>query len=165
MNKPRKTLHHYSVKPATLILGPSRWLASLFALMGSIAGVAILLLSWAWWVKAILIVGIIAAVVRQINHDAWRKHPTAPVIIELDPAGRLWLTKRNGMRYSAQVQGSTLVTAGFTVLNLKLEQGRVSCVILPDAVDAEAFRRLRVWLRWRTHEENSANTVKKQSND
>lgn len=159
MNKLRKTPHHYSVKPATLILGPSRWLASLFTLMDSIAAVAILLLPWAWWVKAMFIIGIIAAVVRQINRDVWRKHPAATVIIELDHAGKLWLTMRNSMRHSAQVQGSTLVTAGFTVLNLKLEQARVSCVILPDAVDAEAFRRLRVWLRWRAHEEDSANTV------
>lgn len=161
MNKLQKTPHHYSVKPATLILGASRWLAFLFLSMGAIASVSIILLPWAWWLKAILIAGIIAAIARKTWCDAWRRHPSSPVMIELDHAGKLWLATRNGMRYPAQVQGSTLVTAGLTVLNLKLEYGRASCVILPDAVDAEAFRRLRVWLRWRANEEEVEAAVEK----
>ncbi|MPS48600.1 protein YgfX [Methylobacillus sp.] len=148
MNQLQKTPHHYSVKPVTLTLGPSRWLAFLFMSMGVLAGISIILLPWAWWLKAICLAGIAAAVARQVWRDAWRRHPASPAMIELDHAGKLWLATRNGMRYPAQVLGSTLVMAGLVVLNLKLEHGKVSCVILPDAVDAEAFRRLRVWLCW-----------------
>lgn len=159
MNKLQKTPRHYSVKPVTLILGPSRWLAFLFLSMGTIASVSIILLPWAWWLKAILIATITTTIARQIWRDAWRRYPASPVMIELDHAGKLWLATRNGRRYPAKVQGSTLVMAGLIVLNLKLEHARVSCVILPGAVDAEAFRCLRVWLRWRVYEEDEAEAV------
>jgi hypothetical protein len=38
-----------------------------------------------------------------------------------------------------------------TVLNLARgdDRRRISVLILPDGIDTDEFRRLRVWLRWR----------------
>ncbi|GAB7563327.1 hypothetical protein LG202_13660 [Methylobacillus methanolivorans] len=149
MNKLHKTSHHYNVKPVTLILGPSCVLAILFALIGLMAAVAIALLPWAWWIKLMAILSISAVTMWHIRRDAWQMHPISPLIIELTRDGKLWLTIRNGTRHAAQVQYSSLVTAKLTVLNLKLEHGKATCLITSDAVDPDEFRRLRVWLRWR----------------
>lgn len=148
----QKNQRHYNVKPVSLILGTSSWLVCLFVAMGVTAGCAIMLLPWAWWLQCMLVAGVIAVVAWHVWRDAWRRHPRSPVLIELDREGKLWVTMRNGLRHPAQVQGSSLVTANLTVLNFRLEKGRVGCLLLPDAVDAEPFRRLRVWLRWGRHE-------------
>lgn len=147
----QKSQRHYSVKPVTMILGPSFLLACLFAAMGGMAVCAIMLLPWAWLWQCMMVAGVIAMVAWHVWRDAWRRYTESLVLIELDHEGKLWVTMRNGLRHAAQVQGSSLVTAGLTVLNLKFEQGRASCLILPDAVEAEPFRRLRVWLRWGSH--------------
>lgn len=147
----QKNQRHYNVKPVSLILGSSSRLACLFMTMGLMAGCAIVLLSWAWWLQCMLVAGVVAMIAWHVWRDAWRRHSRSPVLIELDHEGKLWVTMRDGLRHAAQVQASSLVTASLTVLNLKFEQGRASCLILPDAVEAEPFRRLRVWLRWGSH--------------
>ncbi|MBY0578396.1 MAG: hypothetical protein K2P57_05050 [Burkholderiales bacterium] len=57
---------------------------------------------------------------------------------------------RGGDESNCTLQGSTYVSPWLTVLNLK-GAGRLAktAVILPDAIDGEAFRQLRVWLRWK----------------
>jgi toxin CptA len=44
----------------------------------------------------------------------------------------------------------SLVTPYLTVLNVLPQGARFSrsVVILPDSLDAESFRQLRVWLKW-----------------
>lgn len=147
MNEMQKTRPHYTVKPAILILGVSHWLAALFACMGLVAGLAVVILPWNWWVKTLLLCVIMIATAYHLWRDVWHRHPRSPVMLELNHVGELWVTLRNGTRQQASVHGSSLVTANFTVLNLQLDK-RVPCLILPDAVDAQAFRRLRIWLRW-----------------
>ena len=54
-----------------------------------------------------------------------------------------------------RVQANTVVTGYLTVLNCQLKEATfrqkifaLHVIILPDAVDAEDYRQLRVWLRW-----------------
>jgi len=49
-----------------------------------------------------------------------------------------------------QWQSDSLVTPFITVLNVLPQGARLarSVVILPDSLDAESFRQLRVWLKW-----------------
>ncbi|MHB1100592.1 MAG: protein YgfX [Burkholderiales bacterium] len=58
---------------------------------------------------------------------------------------------RGGSEKICAFHGSTYVSPYLTVLNLKEEGRRLmkSVVILPDAIDREEFRQLRVWLRWK----------------
>jgi toxin CptA len=50
------------------------------------------------------------------------------------------------------ISGDSFVTPYLTVLNLKPEGARFAhaLVILPDSLEAESFRRLRVRLKWGT---------------
>jgi toxin CptA len=58
---------------------------------------------------------------------------------------------RRGERIDCAVQGDTYVLWFLTVLNLGRsdDRKRISVLILPDGIDTDDFRRLRVWLRWK----------------
>lgn len=70
--------------------------------------------------------------------------------LSLSQSSKLQLTYQDGREVEVMVLASSFVTAYLTILNLRdLENGRqVHLLLLPDNTDAEAFRKLRVWLRW-----------------
>ncbi|MBI5918284.1 MAG: hypothetical protein HY849_02765 [Nitrosomonadales bacterium] len=77
------------------------------------------------------------------------RSPASCVGLVFEP-DRVVLMQRNGTAVRAQLLGDSLVMPWLTVLNLKPEGVRWArrVVILPDSLDAESFRELRVWLRW-----------------
>jgi toxin CptA len=81
----------------------------------------------------------------------WLISPQAIVSLRLTEKNhcRAWMLSNNYIDY--RIDGDTFVAPYMTVLCLKVNQaaGRRTIVILPDAIDAEAFRQLRVWLRWK----------------
>jgi toxin CptA len=60
------------------------------------------------------------------------------------------LLLRSGRHLSCRVAPDSLVTPYFVILNVTLSEPRRgrSLMILPDAMETESFRRLRVALRW-----------------
>lgn len=85
-----------------------------------------------------------------LRRHAGRSHPESVVGIEVDAAGQWRATLRSGKIVPLSLLGSSTVTPWLAVLNLS-EAGRWRArhvVILPDAIDASDFRRLRVCLRW-----------------
>ena len=58
---------------------------------------------------------------------------------------------RGGAWHAATLQDSSFVAPYLTVLNVRVPGWRFTrhVVIMPDSLDAETFRQLRVWLRWR----------------
>lgn len=82
--------------------------------------------------------------------DIMQRLPRSCLSLSLDTKGEWQLVTRDGNRYDATILASSFVTPYLAVLNCSLT-GRwlqYHIVILPDAVDEEAFRRLRVWLHW-----------------
>ncbi|MFM9912332.1 MAG: protein YgfX [Methylophilaceae bacterium] len=77
----------------------------------------------------------------------WRRRWA--VALQINVKGALSV-QQDGDWLEAKVLGSSLVLPYLTVLNLKLPNGRwpLNVVLLRDSVDAESFRRLRVWLKW-----------------
>ncbi len=72
--------------------------------------------------------------------------------IKLRPDGdSIMLVTRNGVEISGQPARDSLVTSVLTILNfVPTELQRVrSIVIFPDSMDKEAFREIRVQLKWR----------------
>lgn len=65
--------------------------------------------------------------------------------------GALLLDRREGENVRATVLGTSYVSASLTVLNLRIIGRRLveHVLVVPDNVDPEAFRQLRVLLRWR----------------
>jgi toxin CptA len=82
--------------------------------------------------------------------DALLRLPWSLIAFELNGKGELHVLRRDGSRHHAQILPTSVVTPSLTLLNFKVGDTvwRRHMLITPDRVDAEAFRRLRVWLRW-----------------
>jgi len=81
--------------------------------------------------------------------DAWLRLPGSCIALVVDE-GLVVLLRGNGSRTECRVMSGSLVTPALTVLTVLPQGARLarSIVLLPDSVDPESFRRLRVWLRW-----------------
>jgi toxin CptA len=89
-----------------------------------------------------------------LRRHAWRNAAGALIELEFLDDCSILAGSRAGMREAYRVAGSSFASPLLTVLNLRPEAGgrTRSVLILPDSVDADGFRRLRVWLRWRCGE-------------
>lgn len=85
-----------------------------------------------------------------IARDALLRMPWSIAAIEVSSEGVMRILSRSGDWTDAGVLGSSFVTPWLTVLNLRLPERRFArhVVVLPDGVNADAYRGLRVWLRW-----------------
>ena len=143
-------MNHYSVKPLHIALRRSRLLAWLLGAV-CIASVALLaLLPLLVWGRIVAALGLILATTHAYKLHVDRVLSYSITALELGSNGDFrCYTPAHDWR-DAEVLGSTFVTPWLTVLNLRSPEQRLArhVVILPDAVDRDAFRRLRVWLRW-----------------
>jgi toxin CptA len=81
------------------------------------------------------------------------RHGMQPRIVALrvNVKGEFFIQQRDGDWLQAVLLGTSFVAPYLTVLNLRLSNKRwpQHVVLMPDTVPADAFRRLRVWLKWR----------------
>jgi toxin CptA len=101
------------------------------------------------WARTLLALLVLASLLYHIWHDAWLLALSSNKTLLLD-GDMILLVARNGDQVTARVLADSLVSPFITVLNV-LPQGAYlarSVIILPDSLDAESFRQLRVWLRW-----------------
>jgi len=85
----------------------------------------------------------------------------------------LHLTGRSGCRMKTHadeyidtvIDTSTFVASYMTVLCLRKERTKryYTVVILPDSIDTDSFRRLRVWLRWKWQDDHDSSDGGKRS--
>lgn len=135
----------------TIAVGPSRRLAGLLVGMHGFAVVMFWLAPLPHWLAALLMPLFIGSAWHTLRRDGFRTQQGSLIALRLDADGRCEFQTRTGAWREAALLGSSFVAPYLTVLNLKPAGGRLvkHLVILPDAVDAEDFRRLRVWLKWR----------------
>ena len=153
---------HYNVKPLRLTVQPSRWLAALFITVSLAACVIVLCMPPRFWseflglellaLKFLACFVIIAATAYAIAQHAWLILPGSCRMLELDAQGNLQWLCHDGTRQDAVVLPDSFVSARLTVLNVKIGRKRKSVLLTPDRTEAEALRRLRVWLRWGRHD-------------
>lgn len=159
-----------AVRPVTLRLGKSRrlsWLLLAISLMAQGALLTLALsLPYPWllkllaWLAASLLLAWLSW--QALNQHAWRQSADAVVLLALDREGGFSLTMQDGRQLPVSLLDNSVVFASVCLLNFRLATGQgqgwlkrkmsgrnnITCLILPDAVDADEFRRLRVWLRW-----------------
>lgn len=135
----------------TIAVGPSRRLAGLLAGMHGFAAVMLWLTPLPHWLAALLMPLLLGSAWHTLRRDGFRSQRHSLIALRLDADGGCKFQTRTGTWHEAALLGSSFVAPHLTVLNLKPAGGRLvkHLVILPDAVDAEEFRRLRVWLEWR----------------
>jgi toxin CptA len=135
----------------SLRLGSSRLLAAMVGGAHVVAAAAL-------WLAAVPVIYALACSMALSVHLAWvvrrdalRTDPHALIELDVVDDGSVSVGTRAGLRRAYRVGGSSFVSPLLAVLNLRPEGGRWEhhILIAADSVDAESFRRLRVWLRWR----------------
>ena len=135
-----------------ITLRPSRILfAILVAAHGGVIAV-VAIMSMPLWLELIAITTLAVNLVVELRRTALLRTPNSVVAIEIGSDDTLSIQTRRGNWISeCEVLESTYVAAFLAIVNLREpEMGAVRhVVLLPDSIEAEDFRRLRVWLRWK----------------
>lgn len=130
---------------------PSLRLAALLSLAHSTVAGLLWPLALPWGIKAMIMVALAISLVHYLRQDALLSADNAVIAFVLSDEMHCTVTIRSGESMTCNILGNTFVAPYLTVLSLKPagEFFMRSVVILPDGIDAEAFRQLRVWLRWK----------------
>jgi toxin CptA len=133
--------------PISVKLRPSRNLALLLVAMHAVALLIVSDLELVVWIKLalLLLIAISAWNCRKYWHGAQRI-----ILLSLRDKGALAYVRLNGATGDASVDRQSTVTPWLTVILLKSGKGLESLVLLPDALNPDDYRRLRVWLRWQS---------------
>ena len=131
-------------------LRPSWILAAILVVAHGAAITVIALVGMPLWLQLILIAALVGSLAFEIKTVLLRA-PDAVVTLEFASDDTLTIQTRRGNWIRCEVLGSTYVTYFLSILNLNEQGGGRTkrVVILPDSIDAEDFRKLRVWLRWK----------------
>ncbi len=133
---------------------PSRRLAVLLCAMHMISFGLLWPLIVPFALKVAITALLIVSLIYYLRQDALLTADHAVTAFTLTGTLQCTVTLRSGEAVTGTVQGGTFVAPCLTVI-LYRPEGKFfarSIVIFPDGIDAEAFRKLRVWLRWRTRE-------------
>lgn len=131
-------------------LRPSRLLAVSLLLLGLGAISVIWLLPFRQWFLLALTVMVLFWTFYHLSLDAKLRLQHACVAFRLEDAGEVVLVLRNGRHVFGKIAADSLVTPYLVILNVVLSEQRArrNLPIFPDAMGKEAFRRLRVALKW-----------------
>src|SRR5258708_301096 len=133
-------------------LRPSWILAAVLAGAHGGAIAVIVIVDMTLWLELIAIAALIVNLVAALRRTALLLAPDSVVAIEIGSDDTLSIQTRRGSRIDGcEVLGSTYVAAFLAIINLREPETRAirHVVLLRDSIDAEDFRRLRVWLRWK----------------
>ena len=140
---------HYSAKPIHLALRPSWFFAGLLLTVALFSLVILWLLQLPFLFKWLLTAGVVICAAYYIQRDALLLLLRSPARLDLIE-GQFQLTLQDETAWPVTVQDSSFITPYLSVLHLKVADERrgIRVILLPDNVDPNAFRQLRVWLHW-----------------
>ena len=103
------------------------------------------------WLKLVLSGALVASLIHTLTLHAWRNRASSIIALQCDSDGLAVIQMCSGGEREARVLGSSFVAWYLTIVLLKPNtSGRVhTLLVLPDMLEAELFRQLRVWLKWR----------------
>ena len=133
-------------------LRPSRILAAILVAAHGGAIAVIVIVDMTLWLELIAITALAVNLVAALRRTALLLAPDSVVAIEIGSDDTLSIQTRRGSRIDeCEVLASTYVAAFLAIINLREPETRAirHVVLLRDSIDAEDFRRLRVWLRWK----------------
>jgi toxin CptA len=133
-------------------LRPSRILAAILVAAhgGAIAVVALVVMPL--WLELIAIAALAVNMVAALRRTALLLAPDSVVAIEIGSDDALSIQTRRGNRIGeCEVLENTYVAAFLAIVNVRDPETRAvrHVVLLRDSIDADDFRKLRVWLRWK----------------
>lgn len=101
--------------------------------------------------KSVFTLLIAVSLVFLLARDAALHAANAVIALEIKGDGAISFQTRSGAWFDCTLLGSSYVSPRLTILNLRLGRGKRTrrVIIVPDNVDSNDFRILRMWLRWR----------------
>lgn len=133
-----------------IALRPSWVLTAILAAAHGGAIAVVVAVGMPLWLQLIAIAALVVNFAFEVRRSALLRSPDAVVAIEIASDDALSIQTRRGDWIECEALGSTYVTSFLSILNLKEHGGGARrAVVLPDSIDAEDFRKLRVWLRWK----------------
>lgn len=141
-------------------LKASRILAVLLAAMHALGIGLLWSLPLTLWLKAFFTAALLASLAFYLGRDAWRSFSWSVVAVSLDSECKCGIRTEKGEWLEAKLLASSFVSPYLTVLNVRPHRSRWAqhVIILPDAIDPERFRQLRVLLNWKCRAEDARNT-------
>lgn len=132
-----------------MAIKPSARLAATLLFSHAIAVFVVYLTAIPWTARLVAGLLIMSSLTWHLSRDALLIFPDSWREISLVQNGAT-VVARDGSRLFGRITGRTVVSPYFVLLRIRPEgQGRtVSRVIFPDAMDADAFRELRVHLKF-----------------
>ena len=129
-----------------IALSPSRGLMILMFTAHLLA----LLLVWSLIHPAWVSASVALLILFSLIYTCWRIFHPDVVELSVDVKHGLMIQVHSGERFAAIVSGDSLVTSFMSVLRMKIVGHRFSksVLLLPDMLDEEQYRVLRVWLKW-----------------
>jgi hypothetical protein len=132
-------------------LAPSRRIAAALLAAHMLAGASLWVSPLPAWAALTLIAMLAAHAAISVRRHAFLDADGALLELELRDDGTLSACTREGRWLACELVGSGFVSSAFTAITLRADgERRVrSVLIAADCMERDAFRRLRVWLRWR----------------
>jgi toxin CptA len=146
-------------KPSTLLIVSMLGFTVMISLI-----VMVVDLAWHW--QLLIIVTIVSSTAYAIHMHGTRSLPRSVVKLTVNAKQELHIVRKDGQRLLAQIEASSVVTPYLTILQLRPSQAqghekawrnRQAIIVLPDNVEKEAYRQLRIWLRWGNHKSDQPN--------
>ncbi len=136
-----------------IAIGPSRRVAAFVTAISSVAIACVLLSSLPAAPAGAACAALLAAGVTALRRDARREGSGAVDRLVVDLDGRVEASGGAGTRVAGRLVLGSFVAPWLTVVRWRPDGSRLARTVLvpPDAVDPDAFRRLRVLLRWRSY--------------
>jgi hypothetical protein len=131
-------------------LKPSPRLAAVLISTHTVAAGTIVPLDIPLAIKAALAIAVAASLVWSLQRHALLRATRSVIALEVRDRLTAAIQGRDHVWRDARVLGTTYVSAALTVLNLRVPGERLPrhVLLVPDNVDEQAFRRIRVLLRW-----------------
>lgn len=135
------------IAPIDAALRPSAWLRRALIAVHLLGLAATLLIDTTYWVKALLIIAVAASAGFYLRRAA-----DVPAHLHVDARGRLRLEGRDETARQVVMRPSSVVTPYAAIIGYRHDdapRARTRYLLLcADMLEAEAFRRVRVWLRF-----------------
>lgn len=144
------------MKPLYIIFKPSKTLSLLLALISVTVLVILILLPMLLQIKLLLTLLVLVAFAYALCMHGLRVLPWSSVALSLNSKNELKLICRDGRQIiNLAPCKDSVVTPYLSVIHCKsTEASRLAgvysyrIILLPDALEPDSFRQLRVWLRW-----------------
>ena len=146
------------LQPIYIKLMPSKLLLGLLLAISIVACAIMISLPISAYIKVVIIALVLASSAYFILRDALLLLPWSWQSVDVNSKGALTIINKHGQQFQPTLAPSTFIHEACTILNFKRKGFKFvspAVILFANANNQDELRRLRVWLRWFKHQEDS----------